>query len=148
MMLSSFPQAMPMNGLIGGLMIGLAAALLLLGAGRITGISGIYARVSLQSKAGPPWPLALSFILSMLIGALIVNWTGDGIETSYSSSSILLVVGGLIVGFGTRLGSGCTSGHGVCGLSRFSPRSLVATPVFIGAGIVTVAIMNGLGITP
>jgi uncharacterized protein len=147
MMLESFPNAMPFAGLIGGLMIGLAAAVLLLGAGRIAGISGLFARASTLSKSGPPWVLAFAFILSMLVGALAINWIKGGITTTYPSSSALLIVGGLLVGFGTRLGSGCTSGHGVCGMSRFSIRSLIATPVFIGAGMATVMLMRFMGIT-
>ncbi|MEP2990431.1 MAG: YeeE/YedE thiosulfate transporter family protein [Parasphingorhabdus sp.] len=148
MILESFPDAIPFHGLIGGLMIGLAAAVLLLGAGQIAGISGLFARASTLSKSGPPWVLAFAFILSMLAGALIISWINEGVTAIYPSSTILLVVGGLLVGFGTRLGSGCTSGHGVCGMSRFSIRSLVATPVFIGAGIATVALMRAMGVTP
>lgn len=148
MILESFPHAMPLNGLIGGLMIGLAAAILLLGAGQIAGISGIFARASTISKSGPPWVLAIAFVLSMLVGALITSWINGGVAAEYSSSILLLIIGGLLVGFGTRLGSGCTSGHGVCGMSRFSIRSLVATPLFIGAGIATVALMHGIGVMP
>ncbi|GAB5486880.1 MAG: YeeE/YedE family protein [Parasphingorhabdus sp.] len=148
MILASFPNAIPFHGLVGGLMIGLAAAVLLLGAGRIAGISGLFARASTLSKSGPPWALAFAFVLSMLAGALTINRINDGIPTIYPSSTILLVVGGLLVGFGTRLGSGCTSGHGVCGMSRFSIRSLIATPVFIGAGIATVVLMRVIGVTP
>lgn len=147
MILESFPDALPFHGLIGGLMIGLAAAVLLLGAGRIAGISGLFARASTLSKSGPPWILAFAFILSMLVGALTINWIMGGITSTYPSSAALLIVGGLLVGFGTRLGSGCTSGHGVCGMSRFSIRSLVATPVFIGAGMATIVLMRFIGIT-
>lgn len=146
MILEYFPHAMPMNGLIGGLMIGMAAAILLLGAGRIAGISGLFARASGLSQSCPPWILAFAFILSMLAGALLVSWIHQGIATTYPSSPVLLVIGGLLVGFGTRLGSGCTSGHGVCGLSRLSARSLVATPLFIGAGMATVALMRIMGL--
>lgn len=147
MILEHFPHAIPMHGLIGGLMIGLAAAILLLGAGRIAGISGLFARVSTLSRSDPPWILAFAFILSMLFGALIISWINQGIAATYPSSPMLLVIGGLLVGFGTRLGSGCTSGHGVCGLSRLSIRSLIATPLFIGAGIGTVTLMRLFGVS-
>ena len=139
---------MPLNGLIGGLLIGLAAAVLLLGAGRIAGISGLFARASAISKSGPPWILATTFVLSMLVGAVIISWINEGVISQYPSSPLLLIVGGLLVGFGTRLGSGCTSGHGVCGMSRFSVRSLVATPLFIGSGIVSVLLMRAIGVAP
>ncbi len=129
-------------------MIGLAAAILLLGAGRIAGISGIFAKATKSSETGPLRMLALAFIVSMLAGALVVCVASDGVVATCPASTITLIIGGLIVGFGTRLGSGCTSGHGVCGMSRFSTRSLVATPIFIGSGIVTVDLMNILGITP
>ncbi len=148
MMLESFPHAMPLNGLIGGVLIGLSAALLLLGAGRIAGISGIFARASTISSSGPPWLLASAFIGSMLVGALIVSGVAGEVVTRYPSSLIILALGGLLVGFGTRLGSGCTSGHGVCGMSRFSRRSLIATPIFMGAGFVTVALMRMFGVAP
>ncbi len=148
MTLASFPHAMPLNGLIGGLMIGLAAAILLLGAGRIAGISGLFARATTISKSGPSWLLAAAFIGSMLVGAMIVSVAAGGVMTRYPPSLIILAIGGLLVGFGTRLGSGCTSGHGVCGMSRFSRRSLIATPVFMAAGMATVALMRMLGVTP
>ena len=128
-------------------MIGMAAAVLLLGAGRIAGISGLFARASTLSKSGPPWTLAFAFVLSMLAGTLTISWIDGDVTAIYPSSTVLLIIGGLLVGFGTRLGSGCTSGHGVCGMSRFSIRSLVATPVFISAGIATVALMRAIGIT-
>lgn len=147
MMLENFPNAMPLNGLIGGLMIGLAAAILLLGAGRIAGISGIFARVATSRPSGSSWVSAFAFIISMMVGALVVNWVNGGVVATYPASTFTLLFGGLVVGFGTRLGGGCTSGHGVCGMSRFSARSLVATPVFIGSGIATVALMNLFGIT-
>ena len=140
-----FPEAMPMQGFIGGIMIGIASTIMLLGAGRIAGISGLLARAAGMSPMGSPWKFALIFIASLLIGAWITQFLTTDIVARYPSPA-LLIIGGLFVGFGTRLGSGCTSGHGVCGVSRFSRRSLVATPIFIGSGMLTVALMNFVGV--
>ncbi len=146
-MLSAFPEAMPLNGVIGGALIGLAAAIMLLGAGRITGISGLLVRTLGLGRSSAPWTTAVSFIVSLLVGAAIVQLTTGSIQSDYPGSSLQLIFGGLLVGFGARLGSGCTSGHGVCGMSRMSSRSLTATPIFIGSGVITVTLMNlaGLG---
>ncbi|QLC24810.1 YeeE/YedE family protein [Parasphingopyxis algicola] len=138
--------AMPVQGLIGGLMIGVAAAVMLLGLGRIAGVSGLLARMMRISDSGPPLVLAGMFTVGLPLGAFIVSLLSGPVETRYPESAVILIVGGLVVGFGTRLGSGCTSGHGVCGLSRLSKRSVVATLCFMGAGFATVAIMNGLGL--
>lgn len=137
---------MAVQGLIGGLMIGLAAAVMLLGLGRIAGVSGLLARMMRIADSGPPLVLAGAFILGLPLGAFLVSRFVGPVVTRFPESSALLIVGGLIVGFGTRLGSGCTSGHGVCGLSRFSKRSIVATACFMGAGFATVAVMNALGL--
>lgn len=145
MMLPGFPDAMPVEGLIGGLMIGLAAAIMLLGSGRIAGVSGLASRAMMLNKSGAPLPVAWLFVGGLLLGAFLVHTLIGPIQTRFPSSWIILVVGGLIVGFGTRMGSGCTSGHGVCGMSRLSPRSLVATATFMASGMVTVAIANQLG---
>ncbi|MGJ8537657.1 MAG: YeeE/YedE family protein [Parasphingopyxis sp.] len=138
--------AMPVQGLIGGLMIGLAAAVMLLGLGRIAGVSGLLARMMRISDSGPPLLLAGAFILGLPLGAFLVSQFVGPVVTRFPESSAILIVGGLVVGFGTRLGSGCTSGHGVCGLSRLSKRSIVATACFMGAGFATVAVMNALGL--
>jgi hypothetical protein len=138
--------AMPVQGLIGGLMIGLAAAVMLLGLGRIAGVSGLLARMMRISDSGPPLVLAGMFVVGLPLGAFIVALLSGPIETRFPESVAVLIVGGLVVGFGTRLGSGCTSGHGVCGLSRLSKRSVVATLCFMGAGFATVAAMNALGL--
>lgn len=137
---------MPVQGLIGGLMIGLAAAVMLLGLGRIAGVSGLLARMMRIADSGPPLVLAGAFILGLPLGAFLVSRFVGPVVTRFPESSALLIVGGLIVGFGTRLGSGCTSGHGVCGLSRLSKRSIVATACFMAAGFATVAVMNALGL--
>lgn len=137
--------AMPVQGLIGGLMIGVAAAIMLLGAGRIAGVSGMAARAFGLSDGGAPRGLAWAFILGLPIGAAIVALVAGPVVSRFPMSALTLVAAGLIVGFGTRLGSGCTSGHGVCGMSRLSKRSIAATLTFMIAGFVTVAVVNALG---
>jgi uncharacterized membrane protein YedE/YeeE len=138
--------AMPVQGLIGGLMIGLAAAIMLLGLGRIAGVSGLLARAMRISDSGPPLAIAGAFIVGLPLGAFLIAVLMGPVVTRFPESSTVLIVGGLVVGFGTRMGSGCTSGHGVCGLSRLSKRSAVATLCFMGAGFATVATMNALGL--
>lgn len=145
MSLPGFPDATPLAGLGGGILIGLAAALMLLGVGRIAGVSGIAARAAGISNSSLPKPSAWVFLLGLPLGALIVNSALGRFEPGFANPA-MLVVAGLLVGAGTRLGSGCTSGHGVCGMSRLSPRSLVATATFMGFGIATVAAMNALGL--
>ena len=145
MMLPGFPDAAPLDGFLGGLLIGLAAAIMLLGLGRIAGVSGMFARATSIEGSGAPWPVAILFIAGLVVGGLAFAVFVEPVEAVYPPGFGWLVVGGLLVGFGTRLGSGCTSGHGVCGMSRLSPRSLVATASFIVAGIATVAIVNALG---
>jgi len=144
-MLAMFPHAQPLEGLLGGLLIGISSALMLLGAGRIAGISGLASRALGISRSGAPWPMAALFIAGLLLGAFLFQSVAGPIEAHYAPSTVTLIVAGLLTGFGTRLGSGCTSGHGVCGMSRLSPRSLVATVTFIASGVVTVAIVNALG---
>ncbi len=132
-----------LQGLIGGLLIGLAGAVMLLGLGRIAGVSGIAARAS---GLGGEMPLgvAWAFLAGLPIGALLIARATDWHPASFASTP-LLVAAGLLVGFGTRLGSGCTSGHGVCGISRLSQRSLIATAIFISAGIATVYLLSMTG---
>lgn len=143
-MLPWFPDAQPVEGLIGGLLIGLAAAIMLLGNGRIAGVSGMTAR-TLGLTKGTPWIIASLFVVGLVLGAgLHLIFVGP-IEATFAPGWGWLVAGGLITGFGTRMGSGCTSGHGVCGMSRLSPRSLLATVTFIAAGMVTVALVNLFG---
>lgn len=125
------------GGLIGGALIGLAAVLLLLINGRIAGISGIVAGLILPNSASERlW--RGSFIIGLVCGAAIYSWFHGGLILQTHASTSHLVLAGLLVGFGTRLGSGCTSGHGVCGLARRSPRSLAATATFIACGMLTV----------
>ncbi|SFC30971.1 hypothetical protein SAMN05216344_113119 [Polaromonas sp. OV174] len=132
----------PWSALAGGALIGLAAALLLLLNGRIAGISGVLGGLLRPAKGDIAWRAA--FVLG-LIGAPLVyalfRWPPQPqIDAQYPA----LIAAGLLVGVGTRYGGGCTSGHGVCGLSRLSPRSLVATVVFMAAGFATVFALRHL----
>lgn len=145
MTLPGFPDAAPLAGLAGGVLIGLAAALMLLGAGRIAGVSGITARATGLSDTGMSRSSAWMFLLGLPLGALVILLARGGLPASFAGP-VPLVVAGVLVGIGTRLGSGCTSGHGVCGVSRLSQRSIVATVTFMAAGIATVAAMNALGL--
>lgn len=144
-MLAAFPQAMPLEGFIGGLMVGMASAIMLLGLGRIAGVSGMAARAMGISAAATPRAIAIAFVIGLPLGALIISMFFGGVETRFASSFIPLLIGGVLVGYGTRLGSGCTSGHGVCGMSRLSPRSLIATAIFMTSGFGTVAMMRWSG---
>lgn len=127
-------------GLGGGAMIGAAAALFLLVDGQIAGISGIVGGL-LDGRAGDiAWRVA--FAAGLVAGPLLLKLLGGEITVRPQSSLPVLVIAGLLVGFGTRLGGGCTSGHGVCGLARLSPRSLVATATFFVAALVTVFIVR------
>ena len=127
----------PVSGLAGGLLIGLAAALLLLLTGRIGGVSGIVGGLLVRKGSEAGWRAA--FVAGLLLGALAyVLATGDALAVRMQASLPVLAAAGLLVGFGTRLGSGCTSGHGVCGVARLSKRSIAATATFCGVAILTV----------
>lgn len=134
----------PLVAISGGLMIGTAAALLLLLSGRIAGVSGMAAAAARIADTGPPWSQATAFVLGLPLGALAAAVLVRTPDIEITSSFWLLVAGGLLVGFGTRLGSGCTSGHGVCGMARLSPRSIAATLTFMAAGFATVFIIRHL----
>ena len=130
----------PWPALAGGVLIGIAAAMFVLLNGRIAGISGILAGLLKPGKGDVAWRLA--FVLG-LVGAPAAYLVASALPRPQIDASWgALVVAGLLVGVGTRYGSGCTSGHGVCGLSRLSPRSLAATAAFMGAGFVTVFIVR------
>lgn len=144
-MISAFPNAMPVEGFMGGLLIGLAAAIMLLGLGRIAGVSGMAARATGIADSGAPRNVAIAFIVGLPLGALLIAQTVGAVNVSFPASIWPLIIGGLLVGYGTRLGSGCTSGHGVCGLSRLSPRSMVATGTFMASGFVTVGLLRAGG---
>ncbi len=127
----------PLSGLVGGLLIGLAVTMLLLLNGRIGGISGIVGGLLTLKAPEVGWRAA--FVVGLLVGAFTyMVATGNADIVTVQATPLAIVVGGLLVGFGTRLGSGCTSGHGLCGLARFSRRSVVATAVFFGVAILTV----------
>jgi uncharacterized membrane protein YedE/YeeE len=134
----------PLSAIAGGLLIGTAAALFLLLSGRIAGVSGLAATVARIADEGPPWLQAASFVVALPLGALIVSATLRTPNIQVTSSVPLLIAAGLLVGFGTRLGSGCTSGHGVCGMARLSPRSIAATATFMLLGIATVFVVRNL----
>lgn len=123
-------------------MIGLSAAIMLLALGRIAGVSGLAARATGLSETGAPRGIAVAFIIGLPLGALLMSVLLGGVQTTFPASPWPLLIGGLLVGFGTRLGSGCTSGHGVCGMSRLSPRSLFATAMFMLSGFATVALLR------
>jgi uncharacterized membrane protein YedE/YeeE len=132
----------PWAALAGGALIGLAVALLLLFNGRIAGISGVLGGLLGRPAGDMAWRVAF---LAGLIGApLLYGTLGTLPRPDIAAGNGALVVAGLLVGLGTRYGSGCTSGHGVCGLSRLSPRSLVATLAFMGAGFATVYVLRHL----
>lgn len=131
-------SAVVLPALAGGLLIGSAAGLLLILSGRVAGVSGLAAAALRIADRGPPWLQAVGFIVGLQAGALAVAMAAGVPAITITSSVPLLIAGGLLVGFGTRLGNGCTSGHGVCGLARLSPRSIAATSVFMAAGIATV----------
>ncbi len=130
-------------GIIGGTLIGLAAVWLYLSLGRIAGISGIAANAILRSKENL-WPLL--FVVGLGIGGwLAYAVVGDRPEVVLTGEhSLWLLIGGLLVGFGTRLGSGCTSGHGVCGMARLSKRSFAATLTFLAVGMLTATLAAAL----
>jgi uncharacterized membrane protein YedE/YeeE len=132
----------PWASLAGGALIGLAAALLMLANGRIAGVSGVLGGLLAPRRGDVGWRLAFvsGLVGAPLVYALAAAWPVPRID----AGSAALIAAGLLVGVGTRVGSGCTSGHGVCGLSRLSPRSLVATLLFMAAGFATVFVVRHL----
>ena len=132
----------PIASLMGGIIVGLASVAFMLFNGRILGISGIVGGlVDLPEAQERNWRLL--FVLGLVVGGLAF-WTvqPSAFEMTVERSPLALIAAGLLVGFGTRLGSGCTSGHGICGISRFSKRSLVSVLTFMAAGAITVFIVN------
>jgi uncharacterized membrane protein YedE/YeeE len=132
----------PWTSLAGGVLIGGAAVMLLLFNGKIAGISGILGGLLKRGAGDMAWRLAFlaGLVVAPLGFALLAPMPAAQVDASYP----VLIIAGLMVGLGSRYGAGCTSGHGVCGLSRRSPRSLVATAVFMGAGFVTVFVVRHL----
>lgn len=133
----------PLSALIGGALIGVAASLLLLGSGRIAGISGILGGLLTPTPGDRLWRAL--FLLGLLAAGVFGALFAPQLIGSSPRSVPVLVAAGLLVGIGTRLGNGCTSGHGVCGISRLSPRSIFATVTFIAAGMIVVRLVAGLG---
>lgn len=124
--------------LVGGMLIGIAATVLLVLNGRVVGISGILNGIFTYSKEDTAW--RLTFILGLLSGGIsLLLLKPEAFENTSNRPFIFILIAGFLVGFGTVMGSGCTSGHGVCGISRFSPRSIVATILFIGSGMLAAA---------
>ena len=132
----------PWSALAGGVLIGIAAAMFVLLNGRIAGISGVLGGLLAPSRGDIAWRAAfvLGIVAAPWVYSIVTAWPQPQIDAGQGA----LVVAGLLVGIGTRYGSGCTSGHGVCGLSRLSPRSLVATAAFMGAGFATVYVIRHL----
>nr|WP_298101139.1 YeeE/YedE family protein [uncultured Shinella sp.] len=130
-----------MQSLAGGMLIGASAVMLLILNGRIAGISGIVGRVA----QGVGLTTNLAFVLGLLLGPLAYllafgGWPAVRITATWP----LIIIAGLLVGFGSRMGSGCTSGHGVLGLARLSPRSMIAVVTFLSSGVVAVTVLRGL----
>lgn len=132
----------PCTSLVGGLFIGLAVAILLLFNGRIAGISGIIGGLLSPQKNDILWRLA--FIFGLIVAPFFFSMLSPLPKVTIDAGTYRLIAAGLLVGIGTRYGSGCTSGHGVCGLSRQSLRSVVATIIFIMAGFLTVSVFRHL----
>jgi uncharacterized membrane protein YedE/YeeE len=133
----------PVTALMGGILIGLSASAMLLLEGKLAGISGICAGVLNPAKDDTAWKAC--FIAGLLAGGMALRiFLPSAFDFGIIRPYGMLMVAGLLVGFGTRLGNGCTSGHGVCGISRLSPRSIVATMTFIASGAIVVYVVNHL----
>ena len=132
----------PLAGLTGGILIGLSAVLLMAGLGRVAGISGIFG--SLLGRWRPDNAWRALFIAGLLAGAILTSLLGgfDSDSMAFPGNPLTTVVGGLLVGLGTALGAGCTSGHGICGIARLSVRSIVSTAVFMVFAVATVYLMR------
>jgi uncharacterized membrane protein YedE/YeeE len=146
-----WPHFTPALSLAGGVLIGGAAGLLILLTGRILGVSGIVgglldAGIALAPRRGPDIVRRLAFVLGMLAAPASCALLAPGLipAARFDAGYGTVIVAGLLVGFGTRCGSGCTSGHGVCGISRLSPRSMAATLTFMAAGFITVLLLRHL----
>ncbi|MBS0507646.1 MAG: YeeE/YedE family protein [Proteobacteria bacterium] len=136
----------PWASLAGGLLIGLAATLMIVLLGRIAGVSGIVGALLRRATWGTPvaWLWRAAFVLGLVAAPLLWRLFAPLPPMQLAARPLLLVAAGLLVGFGTRLGSGCTSGHGVCGLASLSPRSLAATLTFMATGAATVFVLRHL----
>ncbi len=134
----------PWSALAGGVLIGLAAALMVVLLGRIAGISGIVGNLLQPATWGSvkQWGWRVAFVVGMVAAPVVWQWFAPLPAMEMPANPWAIVLAGLLVGFGTRLGSGCTSGHGVCGLSRLSLRSLAATLMFMATGVLTVFVVR------
>ena len=135
-------QFTPWSSLAGGIMIGAAAAMLILVNGRIAGVAGIIGGLLRPATGDMAWRLA--FIIGLLVAPAAFLLFAEPAPPTIAASYPMLIAAGLLVGAGTRYGTGCTSGHGVCGISRLSPRSVVATLMFMAAGFATVFVVRHL----
>ncbi len=134
----------PWTALAGGILLGLASAAFILVNGRVLGISGILGGLLVPKRSDASW--RVFFLLGMVLAPAVLSLAAPGLVSAprIEASKVTIVAAGLLVGLGTRYGSGCTSGHGVCGLSRLSPRSLVATLAFMASGFATVYVIRHL----
>lgn len=146
-MISVSTEFTPLASTVGGVLIGISAVLVMLFFGRIAGISGITTQ-AMRPFAGndlSDWGWRIAFIVGLVVSPVLVSaFSAAPVEQTVPENLPLMAVAGLLVGLGTALGSGCTSGHGVCGLARLSPRSLVAVLVFMGAAFATVFLLRHL----
>ena len=133
----------PVSAAIGGMLIGVSASLLWIGLGRIAGISGILGNLPTARSADLDWRIA--FLVGLIVAPVLYRLVGGSVPPiEIDVAWPIVIAGGLLVGVGTRLGSGCTSGHGVCGLARLSLRSIVATGLFMGTAVVTTFVVRHL----
>ena len=136
----------PVSALIGGVIIGLSVVLYFYSTGRLAGISGIFENAISNSSKRTSNVL---FLVGIVVGPMLIYYLilpNKPIAFEITNSYLLIVIGGFLVGFGTRLGGGCTSGHGICGIGRLSVNSMIATAIFVATGIITVFILQQLGI--
>ena len=134
----------PWAALLGGMLLGFSAALLMLFSGKVAGISGIVAGVINPKKNESSWKVA--FVIGMISSAFVIQPFGFSLPDVAEQNIFLVIAAGLCVGFGTRLGNGCTSGHGIVGVGRFSRRSIIATVIFVASAIMVVFIRQLLGV--
>jgi len=134
----------PYSGFVGGILIGIASTLLLFANGRVAGISGIVGGLLSPRDGEAGW--RVTFIVGLLLGVFAYAFAqGRPLTVTIDTSWQTMAIAGFLVGFGTRLGGGCTSGHGICGIARLSARSIVATAIFMLSAIITVFIVRHLG---
>lgn len=139
--MSSF--TFPWMSLFGGMLLGLSAVILLFFNGKIAGISGIFSGIISPKKHDTRWRIV--FIIAMVVGGILASWAFEiPFAKEFPFSPLLVALGGIFVGVGTKLGNGCTSGHGICGMGRLSKRSIVATITFMATAIITVFVQHHL----